>query len=147
MGSHRFACWPLALLLSLSGITCQAATTSHGRQFAAFYRISRVTDLGAQVQVTLALQVFNYSGAELNNAKVTLQNSQDPAKSLGAFGAISVRRRASSLVSEIFVIPKEEYTRWRHGATPSVQITYTDVIGKLQQRPIELAPRFVRGGN
>ncbi|HYM13651.1 MAG TPA: hypothetical protein VEU62_23125 [Bryobacterales bacterium] len=146
MGSPRFPFSIFLILLAIGTLAAPPAAAAGGRDFAALYQLSHVTDLGVQVRVTLALRLFNYSDADLSNAKVTLQDSREPLKSLGSLGTISFRRHESGHLSETFIIPKEEYNRWHHGASPTVQITYKDGHGKPQQRLIELAPRFVGGG-
>ena len=138
--------WSVSFNVLVFVLSSAPTLAANGRDFAALYQLSQVTDLGVQVRVTLALRLFNYTGADLGNAKVTLQDSKERLKSLGSLGTVSLRRRESAHLGGTFVIPKEEYNRWRHGATPSVQISYKDGTGKPQQRPIELAPRFVGGG-
>ncbi len=51
------------------------AGAKDGRDFSGYYSLTNVTEKGGQVEFTLALQLFNYSGADLKQAVVTVRRS------------------------------------------------------------------------
>ena len=62
---------PVALALCLALATVGYLGAKDGRDFAGFYDISDVTDLGEEVKLTLTVRVFNYSGTDVFGAKIT----------------------------------------------------------------------------
>ena len=146
MGWQRFPHSMLLVILNLLLLICPPAWATGGRDFAALYQLSQVSDLGEQVRVSLALRFFNYSGADITGATVSLQESKHPWLSHGAFQSVSVGQSSSIRLHDTFLIPKDEYERWRRGATPYVRITFKDGKGKPQQEKIQLLPGFVGRG-
>jgi hypothetical protein len=110
-----------------------------GRDFAGFYEVSNVTDLGDTVRVTLTVRVRNYSDADVSGATVTLQDSVDFAKDYGAYPeSLSVANRESARLSGEFTLSREEYGRWQDGNAPTMRIDYQDADGNHLRRMIEL---------
>ena len=114
---------------------------TNGRDFAGFYAVTNPTDLGGQFRVTLALRVFNYSGADVTSATITLQDplTPGPGKDYGAVSAVSIGDGDSVTVSADFTIPGDEYDRWQNGGDPSMRIDYQYPSGNAVQRGIELS--------
>jgi len=128
----------VVLLCSLTLVPTGQATD--GRDFAGFYEISNVTDLGGTVRVTLTVRVFNYSDADVTSATVTLQDSLQADTDYGSYPVpISIANRESARLSTDFTIPRTEYDRWQNGGTPPLRIQYSDSVGNTVQRMIELA--------
>jgi hypothetical protein len=112
-----------------------------GRDFAGLFKVDNPTDAGdGQVQVTLTVQIFNYSGADVSNATVTLQDSINPGKDFGAYpGAASIFQEDPATLSHTFNISPDEYSRWQQGAMPIMRIDYQNAAGEPARRQIELA--------
>lgn len=131
------------LLLILLGALALAA--EDGRDFAGFYKVGEdVTDLGADIRVTLTVRIHNYSGADVIGAKIILEDSLLPGEDLGSFAAIvDIRDRESARASEPFTVPRRLYDEWQEGVPPHLRLEFTDASGPKQRAPVELAPMLV----
>ena len=124
--------FPILLAASL-------ALAKDGRDFAGFYELGEITDLGEVVRVPLKVRVFNYSGADVNDATITLEDLVLPGQTYGSFIApVYVQDSESVRLSDQFTIPRREYEHWQEGGTPSLIIDYMNANGNTIQRPIEL---------
>ena len=128
----------VVLMFALTLVPVGQATD--GRDFAGFYEVSNVTDLGDTVRLTLAVRIFNYSDADVTNATVTLQDSLQADTDYGSYpGPTSIANCESARFSTDFTVPRAEYERWQNGGTPPLRIQYSDSVGSAVQRMIELA--------
>lgn len=127
----------LALFLTLF------ALAKDGRDFAGFYAVSNVTDLGEEVRVTLTVRVWNFSDADVTDATITLEDYALPNATYGSFTHVSIRDRESARLASDFTAPKREYERWENGGTPRMRVAYKDAAGKTVERMIELAPMLL----
>jgi len=127
-----------ALIIALTWVSPGSAVD--GRDFAGFYDVTNPTDLGnGSEQVTLAVQVFNYSGADVSNTTITLQDSVNLGTDFGSYtGTNSIVQDDSVVLSGNFNISQEEFTRWQNGGAPSLRIDYQDASGNPVRRSIEL---------
>ena len=131
----RFGILACLILLALS-----TASAKDGRDFAGFYEVSEVVEFVEEFQVTLTVRVFNYSGAEVNNATVMLGDSFLHGEPYGSFITPGYfQARESVRLSDRFTIPRREYEGWQEGRTPRLTIDYMDANGNTIHRPIELA--------
>jgi len=138
--SRSFA--PLAFLgtLILALMWVSPGRAVDGRDFAGFYRVSNVIELGDTVRLTLTVRVFNYCDADVNAATITVQDSTDPATTYGAYaGSVSVRDHESVGLSAEFTISQQEYSGWQNAGTPALRIEYRDTAGNPVRRMVELA--------
>ena len=129
------------ILLSCVLILCPtAALAEAGRDFAGFYDLTNITNLGTDYRVTLSLTVFNYRGSAVAGATITLEDSVEPGKTYGSFGStISVGDRGSATLRGTFTVPAAEYRFWQIGSTPRVMIQFQDSAGRTVRRAIELS--------
>jgi len=118
----------------------------NGRDFAGFYQYAKTADfeaktadLGAQTQVTLSLRVFNYSGADVAGATLTLERFPF-GETYGSVAGITIPAGGDTSVSASFVVPAAEYQHWQEGAAPQLRIDFTDGADNRMRRPIELMP-------
>ncbi len=132
-----FIVWIGALaLLALS--LAPHVLAANGRDFAGFYRYEKTADLDQQKQVTLTLRLFNYSGANVSGAVVTLQGALPTGPGYGSITGVSVDDGGRTAITGSFTIPDNEYQRWQAGALPRIYIEYTDTAGNQMRRPIEI---------
>jgi len=118
-----------------------AAALSHasgGRDFAGIYEITNVNDLGPTVRLTLSVRLFNYSGAKVAGASLTLQDSVLPGQAYGSFPALSFGDHESVRRSADLTIPRVEYERWRRGGSPNLVVEFHDAQGNLVRRRAEV---------
>jgi len=131
----------LALWLSVLVIMEAPALGKSGRDFAGFYDVKNVVDLGPEVQLTLSVRLHNFSDSDVSDATVTLQDSLLRQNTYGSFPSVSLRNRESVRLSGEFTIPRREYERWQRGAAPNLTIEFQDAAGITVRRRIELARR------
>jgi hypothetical protein len=134
----RWAIW-LPLLLAIAAFP---ASAKNGRDFAGFYDLTQVTDLGEAFQVTFSVRLFNFGESDVDGATVTLADPLRPKKGYGAFQAVSLRQRERVRLNDLIVtVPRREYERWRQGGSPALQIEFTATDGTTVRRRVELSCR------
>ncbi len=132
---ERFGILACLILLAVS-----TAAAKDGRDFAGFYEVSEVVEFVEEFQVTLTVRVFNYSGTEVDDATIMLEDSFLPGEPYGSFiTPVYFQDRASVRLSDRFTIPRREYEGWQEGRTPRLTIEFMDANGNTIRRPIELA--------
>jgi hypothetical protein len=118
--------------------TAQAGAKD-GRDFAGHYSLTNVIDKGSQVELTLTLQLFNYSGADLKQGVVTVHPAPPIPGVLATFAPIKLWRSGSDVVvSEQLTIAREEYKQWSARVQPAVFIGYSDEEGHTYLRSAQL---------
>ncbi len=114
------------------------ALAENGRDFAGFYEVANVVDWGEDVSLTLRLRVFNYSGADVTDAVVLLNDPLFFDQVYADLGVIDVAYRDQVLVSNEVTLPFDEYDRWREGHIPQISVEYLTIDGNPAWRPVEL---------
>jgi hypothetical protein len=144
--SHRPARAPHARIAALAFlILCMSviALAKDGRDFAGFYQLTNLNEQGDSYHATLKLRLFNYSEADINSATVKLSSSLTPDEIYYSFNGVSVEDHNSVRLSGEINIPREEYDLWRKGASPELQLEFTDDSGKSYERKIEVSEKEV----
>jgi len=147
--SFQYFCLPgLVLCLAL------AAQASSAHKFSAAYQILKVVQRGDNVEVQVSLRVFNYSGANVTGATISLVSSLvtiprgapfDWEKEEVPFTNVTlpfnphVKTVGPALVGT-FTIPADEYEQWKKGAGPRFVIAYQNAAGERQSLRIDTAP-------
>ena len=111
-----------------------------GRDFAGNYSVSDVSQSGDATTLTFSMQVFNYSGADVANATVTLEDSGQPGQAYATFTGVSIASNDSVQLSAQATLPSAEVDRWSQGGSPAVTIQFTDSDGLNRAERVELAP-------
>ncbi|HXM43768.1 MAG TPA: hypothetical protein VN924_21215 [Bryobacteraceae bacterium] len=126
-------------LSALSVLFTAPAGAKDGRDFAGHYSLTDAIEKGSQVELTLTLQLFNYSGADLKQAVVTVQQPPPVPGVLANFASIKLWRSGSDVVvSQQLTIPQDEYKRWSTRVQPAVFIGYSDEEGHAYLRSAQL---------
>jgi hypothetical protein len=129
-------------LFTAMALTALTAVAKDGRDFAGHYSLTSVNEKGSQVELTLALQLFNYSGADLKQAVVTVRSSPPAPGVLGSFAPIKLWRSGSDVVvRQQLTIPRDEFERWSTRTQPAVFIGYRDEDGHTYRRWAQLSRR------
>jgi len=89
-----------------------------------------VREEGDSVTFTLLLRVSNHSGADVEDAVVTLLDRMPVRTGLGEFHIVSIPYRRAVVVSESVRVPLREYQQWTKGAQPRFEISYHDAEGR-----------------
>ena len=131
----RMGRWVVALMLLCTPLL---VTAEDGRDFAGFYSVSDVVS-GTQVTLRFSLDVSNYSGADVADATVRLDDPNQAGFSFFMFPIVSIPYRDLVRVSAYVTIPQSEYDSWEQSALPTLGISFFDVGGNLVERPIEVA--------
>jgi hypothetical protein len=123
------------LLICLLGAAL--APAKDGRDFAGFYEVSNVTDLGEEVSLTLTVRIFNYSGGDVEGAIAVLSDAGKEDDAWGEYAGVSVAENQSTRLSADFTVSRQEYERWLSGSTPALRIEYQQP-GNAVRRMVEL---------
>ncbi len=75
----------LNVALILAGLVWTGLAWANGRDFSGFYRTSDVSVSGETASLTLTVQIFNRSGADVSNATVLLSDWIIPGRNYGSF--------------------------------------------------------------
>ena len=115
-----------------------STAASGGRDFAGFYELSNVVEDVDFVSFTFTTRVFNYSGQDVADAIVLLEDLLFFDEH-GSFLGVWIVNGESVLLEGNFTVPTEEYDLWLQGVSPSLSIETQDIAGDLVRRRIELA--------
>ena len=142
--ARRIASAGFSLSLVLAALAPFAAQSrARGRDFAGFYQVSGVTPQGNNYQLTFRARIFNYSGADISGATVSLVDPINPRIAYANFPGISISNRGNTVVSASITIPGSEYQRWRQGSQPQLLVGFVDSQGQHHIELVELARRPV----
>jgi len=118
-------------LLFAALVLTTTAFGKDGRNFGGQFNLAGVAEKGDYVQMTLALQIFNYSGAELKQAVVTLRESHPASTVIQIFDPIPAWAVDKSVtLTRQVTITRDEYLRWTASGQPNVSVAYRDAGGR-----------------
>src|SRR2546429_150215 len=100
----------LNVALILAGLVWTGLAWANGRDFSGFYRTSDVSVSGDTTSLTLTVQIFNRSGADVSNATVLLSDWIIPIRNYGSFQNVDVADGHDVRLSGTFQIRSEEHT-------------------------------------
>jgi hypothetical protein len=126
-------------LFALPVLLTAPAGAKDGRDFAGHYSLTNITEKDGQVELTLALQLFNYSGADLKQAAITIRPAPPVPGVVASFAPIKLWRNGSEgVVSQQLTIAPADYQRWSNRTQPAVFIGYSDDQGRACLRSAQL---------
>src|ERR1700687_2196260 len=115
-----------------------------GRDFAGFYALSNVADLGDKVQFRMSVQLSNFSAGDLQSPVVALMNS-GPANTapIGSFPALKQLKAGRDVIlHQQFTVSKEEFKQWdMRGRGPRVVVIFRDSLGGVVERGVQISRR------
>jgi len=115
------------------------AGAKDGRDFGGHYNLTKVIDKEGQVELTLALQLYNYSGADLKQAVIMLREAAPRPGVLGSFPPIKLWRNGKDVVVRRQVtIPRADFERWSTRVQPAVFVRYSQ-NGRAVERWAQLS--------
>ena len=138
---HHHPAW--GFLVGLMLCVATAAQAVEGRDFAGFYEVRNVTELRETVSVTLVLEIFNYNGADVFNATLTLEDPLLLETPYATFSGVSVTDGERVRLEGVATLPRHEYTYWQEGGTPTVRIAFSDEAGHPVEQMVELIPMLL----
>lgn len=127
---------------ALAGLMLISAATLRpidGRDFAGFYQLTDVVQVGDSYQFTFTARVFNYSGADVSNGSLNLDDSTDPTATYATFTNVSITANDSALVTASVTVPSREYNLWQQGGSPNLAIAFTDANAQDHLERVELS--------
>ena len=128
----------LNVALIWAGLVWAGLAWANGRDFSGFYRTSDVSVSGETASLTLTVQIFNRSGADVSNATVLLSDWIIPGRNYGSFQNVDVADGHDVRLSGTFQIPQREYAGWQQGRPPNLIIQYADAAGNKMRRLIAI---------
>lgn len=130
------------LVLSLVLLTVLATLAKDGRDFSGYYSFTNVTEQNNEVKLTLTVQIFNYSDADIKQASLVLRHSGPGMIPDGAFPPVKVFRNQTDVrLSREFTVSREDYRRWESGMVPVLMVHFMGANGIEQNRSIQLSRR------
>ena len=109
------------------------------RNFAGQYRITNATPSSDNMSVTMNLRFFNFSGADVSNATITLRSPLDPAANyLSMSVPLIAAGKDFNRQSLKITVPALEYQRWLQSGSPYVVISYRNAAGTTESGVVEL---------
>jgi hypothetical protein len=131
-------------LFALTTLFTSPAHAKDGRDFAGFYSLTNITEKGGQVELTVGFELFNYSGAELQQAVVTLQSSAPGPDALVNFAPIKLWPNGGDIfLSQRITVSRAQLDRWSNRVTPVVFIAPGGENGFAHRRPAQLSRRHM----
>jgi len=132
----------MAAIFAIFHFAALSAFAQDGREFAGYFSVGDVTHDGDFVHLTLNLQVFNYSSADIRQAVIKVHESGPGLAVHGSFRPIKLLSNKRDIkLRQQLTVPRHEYERWEMGIKPSLFMVYQDAAGHHWERSIELARR------
>ena len=127
-GRRMLALWPLvcACVAPFSAVRAE-----NGRDFAGEYTLSGIVESNGTVSATLTVRIANYSGHDIQGARLLLAGS-----GTAIADNIGFANHARQVIRTPVTIPSREFARWRNG--PVLAVEWRDIDGSLARRPVEL---------
>ncbi len=113
-----------------------------GRDFAGFYELTNVVEDPHLVTFTFTERTFNYSGEDVAEATIILENSLF-LDEYAAFLDVWIPDQGAIRLQGDLIIPREEYDFWQQGASPSLVVEFQDGDGNWRRQGIELVQMLV----
>ena len=130
----RFSVFASILVLVVVGVTF----ASQGRDFAGPYALGAASSANGQVTLNFSTRIYNYSGADVSGATVTLQCQEQPQQPHATFNSVAIATSGSVKLASQVTVSQTEYDQWQRGRSPDLFIAYTDSSGASQRRKVEL---------
>lgn len=124
--------------------TAVVASAKDGRDFAGRYAITGVVDQGNLAVITMQVQLFNHSGADVKQASVTMRpRHAGPATS--SFKPVKLwRNRGEVRLRQQFTVPRHDLELWQHGTEqPSLFVVYQTAQGLRSEHYVQMTRRPV----
>jgi len=106
-----------------------------------FYSITQITDLGAEVRVTLHMRLVNTSDEDFSSAKFVLLGAHPWVRIRGTIPSLFLRPHSEDSFTEDFTLPHAEYERWLRGGQPLLVMQFHAANGKEMKQAVWLIRR------
>jgi hypothetical protein len=117
---------PCACLVPFSVVRAE-----NGRDFAGEYTLSGIVESDGTVSAMLSVRIVNYSGHDIQGARLLLAGSQTAIAD-----HISFANHARRVIGMPVTVSSREFARWRNGLALAVE--WSDIDGSVVRRPVEL---------
>ena len=120
------------------------AFAADGRDFAGYYALNNVSEVGDRVQLRMSVQLSNFSVGDLQSPVVALMHS-GPANTapIGSFPAIKQLKAGHDVIlHQQFTLSKEEFQQWEtSGRGPRIVVLFRDSSGGVVERGVQVSRR------
>jgi len=124
----RFIALSLAVFLVV--LLCVTPHALAGPMVTGTYKITENTDLGAQVRITLQLNLVNGGTSGLTVTQVGVRSLSAKGQLVSASANAVVRSHSSVQVSLQFLMAKQDFNLWYTGPHQQFQVTLKPTGGK-----------------
>lgn len=104
-----------------------------GRDFAGQYAISNPVESNGTVTAALALRIVNYSGSDIQGARILTEVS-----GIVIAENVGFSNHTHFVIRTVVTLPAPEFAEWQQG--PRLVVEWHDTDGSLVRRPVELLP-------
>jgi hypothetical protein len=118
-----------AALLLLAGVI-SALPASATPPLTGKYKITGNADQGAQVNLTVELNLLNPGDTAVTVTSVSIHSSASPGQMVIATANAAIQSHSSAQVSLQFLIPKNDFTAWSVGPNQQFLVTFQSTGGK-----------------
>jgi hypothetical protein len=108
-----------------------AVRAENGRDFAGEYALSGIVESNGTVRAMLTVRIFNYSGQDIQGARLLLADAQTAIAD-----NIGFANHARQVIRTTVTITSGEFVGWRNG--PVLMVEWRDSDGSVMRRPVEL---------
>jgi hypothetical protein len=129
----------IGFILALTITPTSWVLAENGRDFAGALSVTDVVGATDNVNVTLTLEIFNFSGADVMTATIRIEDHQSTNLLYEFPMIVDMAYRETALVTEpVLVVPRQEYEKWWIGTLPRVTVHYIDATDNPRSSYVEL---------
>lgn len=121
----------LFLLFCVSIAPFPSARAENGRDFAGRYTLANIVEVNGTVSAMLTVRIINYSGRDIQGARVLLAGSRTPIAD-----NVGLANHANQTIRVAVTVSSREFAHWRSG--PHLSVEYRETDGSLSRRAVEL---------
>ncbi|MGB7727210.1 MAG: hypothetical protein WBL50_04210 [Candidatus Acidiferrum sp.] len=115
----------LLILFVVSALPASATPPLTGK-----YKITGNVDQGAQVRLTVELDILNPGDTAVTLTSVAIHSISSLGQMVSATANASIQSHSSTQVSLQFLIPKNDFTAWSVGPNQQFFVTFQSTGGK-----------------
>ncbi|MGB2635980.1 MAG: hypothetical protein WAM58_18775 [Candidatus Acidiferrum sp.] len=115
----------LFVLFAISALPASATPPLTGK-----YKITGSADQGAQVRLTVELNILNPGDTAVTVTGVAIRSVSSPGQMVSATANAAIQSHSSAQISLQFLVPKSDFTAWSAGPHQQFFVTFQSTGGK-----------------
>ncbi len=135
----RWKAYLFAVTASIFLVTSSSAQSARPARLSGTYKIESVKLQGRNVLVFLKIRLVNGSGSDFSDATVKISDQAWRAAAQSSAQPLELQPHSSASFLREFIVPRQEYERWRRGARPVVSVQAARPAGHRSTAMIRLS--------